>query len=60
MSYGLICFDRGRYAPKPMREFAAAGNYEIKYLLYNWGLNDQEPHGRNYRRAQLIFDKIFK
>jgi hypothetical protein len=50
----------GRYAPAPMREFAASANYEIKYLPYNWGLNDQGPHGRNYRRAQLIFDNIFK
>jgi hypothetical protein len=50
----------GRYAPAPMREFAASGNYEIKYLPYNWGLNDQGPHGRNYGRAQLIFDNIFK
>jgi Protein of unknown function, DUF547 len=50
----------GRYAPAPMREFAASANYEIKYLPYNWGLNDQGPHGRNYGRAQLLFDNIFK
>jgi hypothetical protein len=50
----------GRYAPPPVREFAAAGRYEIKYLSYNWGLNDQGPHGRNYSRANLLFDNIFK
>jgi len=50
----------GRYAPEPVREFAATGNYETKYLPYNWGLNDQGPHGRNYSRAQLLFDNIFK
>jgi len=50
----------GRYAPPSLREFAASGNYEIKYLSYNWGLNDQGPHGRNYGRAQLLFDNIFK
>ena len=50
----------GRYAPPPIREFAAAGKYEIKYLSYNWGLNDQGPHGRNYSRANLLFDNIFK
>ncbi len=50
----------GRYAPPPAREFAASGNYKIKYLSYNWGLNDHGPHGRNYTRAQLIFDNIFK
>ena len=50
----------GRYAPQPVREFAASGEYKIKYLPYNWGLNDQGPHGRNYSRAQLLFDNIFK
>ncbi len=50
----------GRYAPVPIREFAAGGNYDIKYLSYNWGLNDQGPHGRHYSRAQLLFDNIFK
>jgi Protein of unknown function, DUF547 len=50
----------GRYAPSAMREFAAGGDYDVKYLSYNWGLNDQGPHGRNYGRAQLIFDNIFR
>jgi hypothetical protein len=50
----------GRYAPPSVREFAATGKYDIKYLPYNWGLNDQGPHGRNYRRANLLFDNIFK
>jgi hypothetical protein len=50
----------GRYAPQLVREFAGGGKYEIKYLPYNWGLNDQGPHGRNYSRANLLFDNIFK
>jgi hypothetical protein len=50
----------GRYAPQSVREFATGGKYEIKYLPYNWGLNDQGPHGRHYSRAQLILDNIFK
>lgn len=50
----------GRYAPQSVREFAASGKYDIKYIPYNWGLNDQGPHGRNYSRAQLLFDNIFK
>src|SRR5439155_17479028 len=50
----------GRYAPASVREFAASGNYAIKYFPYDWGLNDQGPHGRNYSRAQLLFDNIFK
>ena len=48
------------YAPEPVREFVASGKYEIKYLPYNWGLNDQGPHGRHYSQANLIFDNIFK
>jgi hypothetical protein len=59
-SAGGISKILGRYAPVSVREFAASGNYNIKYLPYNWGLNDQGPHGRNYSRAQLIFDNIFK
>jgi hypothetical protein len=50
----------GRYAPVPVRDFAASGNYDVKFLSYDWGLNDQGPHGRNYSRTQLIFDNIFK
>jgi hypothetical protein len=49
-----------RYAPLPVREFAASGNYEIRYVPYNWGLNDQGPHGRHYSRAQLLIDNVFK
>ena len=50
----------GRYAPEPVRDFAASGKYGIKYVSYNWGLNDQGPHGRSYGKANLIFDNIFK
>ena len=59
-SAGVISKILARYAPVPVREFAASGNYNIKYLSYNWGLNDQGPHGRNYGRAQLLLDNIFK
>lgn len=50
----------GRYAPPSVWDFAASGKYEIKYLPYNWGLNDQGPHGRDYSKTQLILDNIFK
>jgi len=50
----------GRYAPPEVREFAASDNYQIKYVPYNWGLNDQGPHGRNYGRAQFLLDNIFR
>jgi len=48
----------GRYAPQSVREFAASGNYAIKYFPYNWGLNDQGSHGRNYSRTRLFLDTI--
>jgi hypothetical protein len=50
----------GRYAPASVREFAASGKHAVKYLPYDWGLNDQGPHGRNYSKAQLLFDRIFE
>jgi hypothetical protein len=50
----------GRYAPQPVHDFAASGKYDIKYISYNWGLNDQGAHGRNYSRANLLIDNIFK
>jgi hypothetical protein len=50
----------GRYAPESVRDFAASGKYDIEYLPYNWGLNDQGPHGRHYSRAQFLFDSVFK
>ena len=50
----------GHYAPQSTREFAASGKYDTKYLPYDWGLNDQGPHGRNYSRTQLLLDNIFK
>jgi len=50
----------GRCAPESVREFAASGNYKIKYIPYNWGLNDQGSHGRNYGRTQFLLDNVFK
>jgi len=50
----------GQYAPQSVREFAAGGKYDTKYVPYDWGLNDQGRHGRNYSRAHLLFDNIFK
>jgi hypothetical protein len=47
-----------KYAPQQYRDFLAAGNYEINYLPYNWGLNDQADHGRDYSRNQMIWDSI--
>lgn len=50
----------GRYAPEGARQFAASGKYQVGYLPYNWGLNDQGEHGRNYSKTNLLLDNIFK
>ncbi len=50
----------GLYAPQSVRSFAGSGAYETRYLPYNWGLNDQGRHGRNYSKSRLIFDNIFQ
>ncbi len=47
-----------RYAPESDRAFLKAGNYEVEYLPYNWGLNDQGGKGKDYGRFDLIWDKI--
>ena len=46
-------------APEKDRTFLASGDYEVGYLSYNWGLNDQGPHGRSYSKVDLIFDRVF-
>lgn len=46
-------------APASEHAFLAGGDYEISYLSYNWGLNDQGSHGRSYSKANLIIDRIF-
>ena len=48
-----------KYGPKPAQQLAASGKkFDISYLSYNWGLNDQGEHGRHYSKINLIFDKL--
>ena len=49
-----------RYAPHQYEPFLSKGGYKIEYKNYNWGLNDQGDHGRNYTRVNLYLDKLFK
>ncbi|CAN5242729.1 DUF547 domain-containing protein [soil metagenome] len=49
----------GRYAPEGVQSFSAGGEYEIKHLPYDWGLNDQGQRGRSYSRLNLFFDNLF-
>ncbi len=47
-----------RYGPDADRSFLEAGEYEISYLPYNWGLNDQSDNGQSYSRAKMIRDRV--
>ena len=48
-----------QYGPPPAQKLVAGGKqFETSYLTYNWGLNDQGEHGRNYTKVNLIFDKL--
>lgn len=48
-----------KYAPTAGRELMQKADTKISYKNYNWGLNDQGSHGRNYSKTKLIFDHIF-
>jgi Protein of unknown function, DUF547 len=43
-----------KYAPASARPLLKKRDSKISYKPYNWGLNDQGPHGRNYKSN--IFD----
>ena len=43
-----------RYAPAPAKGLLERPDCKITYKAYNWGLNDQGPHGRNYKIS--VFD----
>ncbi len=47
-----------KYAPQRYQNFLAGGDYEISYLTYNWGLNDQGAQGKSYSRLRLYWDQI--
>lgn len=47
-----------RSAPQSYQSFLEGGDYEIDYLPYHWGLNDQGGKGKNYSKLDLYWDKI--
>ena len=48
-----------QYGPASAKELTEGGTqFETTYLSYNWGLNDQGSHGRNYSKINLIFDNL--
>jgi hypothetical protein len=38
-----------KYAPPTAKPLLEKADSKIAYKSYNWGLNDQGPHGRNYK-----------
>jgi len=48
----------GKYAPAQYRDFLAREDYEIEYMSYDWGLNDQNGLGKDYSKLQLLKDKV--
>jgi hypothetical protein len=38
-----------KYAPPTAKPLLEKADSKITYKSYNWGLNDQGPHGRNYK-----------
>ncbi len=50
-----------KYGPESAKKLTAGGKkFDISYISYNWGLNDQGEHGRHYSKVNLIFDKLSK
>jgi hypothetical protein len=43
-----------KYAPAPAKPLLQKPDCKISYKPYNWGLNDQGAHGRNWK--QTVFD----
>ncbi len=47
-----------RYGPAQYQDFLKSGNYEVDYLPYHWGLNDQGGKGADYSKLDFYWDKI--
>jgi len=45
-----------KYAPASARPMLERPDCKLTYKSYNWGLNDQGSHGRNYSKTNLVFD----
>jgi hypothetical protein len=43
-----------KYAPSSAKPVLEKSDSKLTYKAYNWGLNDQGPHGRNYKIS--VFD----
>ncbi len=48
-----------QYGPSSALGFLNKGGYQVEYLPYHWGLNDQGGRGKDYSGLNLIFDSLF-
>ncbi len=46
------------YAPDPARQYVLDPGTKIKYMTWDWGLNDQGIHGRKYGGMRLFWDRV--
>jgi hypothetical protein len=46
-----------KFAPTQYRVFLAGRSYQVEYLDYHWGLNDQGGRGRDY--SPSLFKRLF-
>jgi uncharacterized protein DUF547 len=47
-----------RYAPARYQTFLAKSRYKIRYMRYDWGLNDSGPAGRSYGGLPALWDRL--
>lgn len=47
-----------KYAPPKVVELAGDKQFEIGFLNYDWGLNDQSDLGKNYSKLQYALDWV--
>ena len=48
-----------KYGPSGAQTALGAPGTKLTFKKYNWGLNDQGAHGRNYSSANLLLDNLF-
>jgi Protein of unknown function, DUF547 len=46
------------FGPERDRAMLARGGYDVSYLRYDWGLNDQGKEGRDYGGLRSILDRL--
>jgi hypothetical protein len=55
---GGVAKTLAQYAPQQYHDFLASDNFETSFLPYDWGLNDQTNHGKEYSWIQNLWDSV--